>query len=450
MAMTIRRRSEYRKSAAAVATGVAALLLLFIFTGRKSKESPRIPQDLNRTLTNAMSDTSSLAKMDKAIENYMVQWGLRGSSLAIMKNDSLVYAKGYGWADEEEEMHMYPGNIMRLASVSKLITATGIMVLKERGQLTMEDKIFGPDGILNDQEFTDVIKDTNYFNITVEHLLRHQGGFTTRAGDPMFITGTIMLQNHLKEAPDNNTLTKIILRRRLGFKPGSSQDYSNFGYMLLSMVIEHVTGEDYETWMQANVLHPAGCVDMHISENYYHEKRENEVKYYVHLKEELVDEFNNSGHKVVRCYGGSDIKALSGAGAWTASAPELALFVASIDGRPEVPDIISEESVREMTRYIDENTYSLGWNDTREDGTWTRTGTLSCTSALIKYYPDGECWILVTNTGTWKGPRFTKYTSTLFNRLRDRYSPVLPERDFFYEPAVPKESRKNKKAGLKV
>ncbi|MCQ2165562.1 MAG: beta-lactamase family protein [Bacteroidales bacterium] len=444
--MRSRRRTGFIKTAAAAAAGVAALLLLFIFIGRKQKDEVRVPINLNATLTNAMSDTSSLARMDKAIENYMVQWGLRGSSLAIMKNDSLVYAKGYGWADEEEEMHMEPGKVMRLASVSKLLTATGIMVLRERGQLSLDDKVFGPEGILNDPEFTAVIKDTNCFNITVEHLLRHQGGFTTRAGDPMFVTGTIMLQNRLKEAPDHDTLTKIVLRRRLGFKPGTSQDYSNFGYMLLSMVIEHVTGEDYESWMQDNVLRPAGCVDMHIGENYYHEKRENEVKYYVHLKDELVDEFNNSGHKVVRCYGGSDFKALSGAGAWIASAPELALFVASIDGRPEVPDIISEESVREMTRYIDENTYSLGWNDTREDGTWTRTGTLSCTSALIKYYPDGECWILVTNTGTWKGPRFTKYTSTLFNRLRDKYSPLLPERDFFYAPTPEKESGRGRKA----
>jgi len=442
--MTIRRSHKSLRTAAAVAAGVAALLLLFILFGRKHREEPRIPAELNKTLTNAMSDTSSLAKMDKAIENYMVQWGLRGSSLAIMKNDSLVYAKGYGWADEEEEMHMQPGNIMRLASVSKLITATGIMVLKERGQLTLEDKVFGPYGILNEPEFTEVIKDTNYFNITIEHLLRHQAGFTTRAGDPMFITGTIMLQNHLKEAPDHDTLTKIVLRRRLGFKPGTSQDYSNFGYMILSMVIEHITGEDYETWITDNVLRPAGCFDMHIGDNYYHEKRDNEVKYYVHLKDELVEQYDNQNRKVVRCYGGSDFRALAGAGAWTASVPELARFVASIDGRPEVPDIISEESVREMTRYIDENTYSLGWNDTREDGTWTRTGTLSSTSALVKYYPDGECWILVTNTGTWKGPRFTKYTSSLFTRLREKYSPLLPERDFFWLDTPQKDSKKKK------
>ena len=437
---------KYR-AISAVAIFIAAVLVLSTMHGcRSEKEPQKIPRNLNETLTNEMSDTSSLAKMDKAIENYMVQWGLRGASLSIMKNDSLVYAKGYGWADQEEEMYMRPGNIMRIASVSKLLTATGIMVLKEQGKLTLEDTVFGPEGILDNPEFTAAIKDTGYFRINIEHLLRHQAGFRTGVGDPMFNTLTIMQQNHLSEAPDHDTLVKCVIKRRLGFRPGSSQDYSNFGYMLLSMIIEKISGEDYETWMQENVLAPAGCTDMHIGGNYYRDRRDNEVKHYVHSKDELVEDFNNSGRMVVRCYGGSDFNALSGAGAWTASTPELARFVASIDGRPEVPDIISEESVREMTRYIDDNTYSLGWNDTREDGTWTRTGTLSCTSALVKYYPDGECWIFVTNTGTWKGPRFTKYTSSLFNRLREKYSPVLPERDFFYiDPVMPEKKKGSRK-----
>ena len=108
--------------------------------------------------------------------------------------------------------------------------------------------------------------------------------------------------------------------------------------------------------------------------------------------------------------------------------------MASIDGLPEVPDIISPESVAEMTRWIDENTYSLGWNDTKPDGEWTRTGTFSGTSALVKYYPDGECWVMVTNTSTWKGPGFTRYTAGLFRKLREKYSQALPSRNMFYEP----------------
>ncbi len=247
----------------------------------------------------------------------------------------------------------------------------------------------------------------------------------------MFSTRFIMMQNHLDTPPDHETLLKTQLKRRLRYVPGTSQYYSNFGYLLLSMVIEKVTGLDYEKYMQDSVLTKAGCFDMHIANNYYEDRFSNEVRYYNGADSGLIEEYNNSGRMVDRCYGGNDIHSLAGAGAWVSSVPELARFVASIDGKPGVPDILSAESVAQMTEWFDERTYSLGWNDTKPSGEWTRTGTLSGTSALIKYYPDGECWIMVTNTSTWKGPGFTRYTAGLFRELRQRYSSKLPARNLF-------------------
>lgn len=386
---------------------------------------------LNEVLTNSVSDTSALSGLDTRVENYMRQWGLRGASLAIMRGDSLLYAKGYGWSDQEKEVKMEPFNIMRVASVSKLLTATGIMKLQEAGLLSLKDTVFGPRGILTDTAYTSVMRDPNYRKITVEDLLRHKGGFTSAGGDPMFSTRFIMMQNHLDTPPDHETLLKTQLKRRLRYVPGTSQYYSNFGYLLLSMVIEKVTGLDYEKYMQDSVLTKAGCFDMHIANNYYEDRFSNEVRYYNGADSGLIEEYNNSGRMVDRCYGGNDIHSLAGAGAWVSSVPELARFVASIDGKPGVPDILSAESVAQMTEWFDERTYSLGWNDTKPSGEWTRTGTLSGTSALIKYYPDGECWIMVTNTSTWKGPGFTRYTAGLFRDLRQRYSSKLPARNLF-------------------
>lgn len=419
-----------------IAAAALAFTLVFL-SGRKApaEEQPVRHKEavrLNETLTNALSDTSDLAGLDKRLLSYMGQWQLHGVSLAIMRNDSLLYAKGYGYADEGKEME--PSNIFRLASMSKLVTAVGIMVLEEHGMLSLKDTVFGERGILS--EYTDAIKDRNYFKITVEDLLRHKGGFTTRAGDPMFSTRTIMLQNHLDKAPDHETLIRAMLKRRLSFVPGTSQYYSNFGYMLLSEVIEKVTGKDYEDFIREDVLKEAGCTDFHIAGNYYKDRRRNEVRYYVPSNELPVQEYNNSGREVERCYGGNDIKALAGAGAWVASAPEFARLVASIDGRPEVPDIISKESVRKMVEYVDDATYSLGWNDTKPSVGWSRTGTFSGTSALVHYFPDGECWVLITNTSTWKGPRLSQYHLSLFKELRAEYSGKLPRRDLFYsEPS---------------
>ena len=248
----------------------------------------------------------------------------------------------------------------------------------------------------------------------------------------MFSTRSIMVQNRLKTPPDHETLVRTQLVKPLAFVPGETQEYSNFGFLLLSMVIEAVTGSDYEDWMQENVLKPAGCMDFHIANNYYSDKYPNEVHYYVQPDDQPVSEYNNSGRTVVRCYGGNDIHALSGAGAWAASTAELCRFVAAIDGRPQVPDIISVESVRRMTEWFDRDTFSLGWNDTKPTGEWTRTGTFSGTSALIKYFPDGECWVLVTNTSTWRGSGLAPYTTEMFEKSRTECSDLLPLRNLFY------------------
>ena len=412
---------------------LAALVLPFESSSRHS-DTPcetTAPTRLNDTLTNGMSDFQELSGMDRMIADYLRQWEIKGASLAVMRNDSLLYAKGYGYADEEKGEMMTPRNILRMASVSKLITAAGIMVLQERNRLSLKDTVFGERGILNDSVYTAAITEKSKFNITVEQLLRHKAGFTNSRGDPMFSTQDIIRQFRLGHAPDPETLVRCVLTRPLGYQPGTWQRYSNFGYLLLSMIIEKVSGTDYETFIQENVLHPAGCFDMHMARNYYEEKYPNEVRYYMHAGSQLKEDYSLSGKMVERCYGANDIHGLSGAGAWCGSTAELARFVASIDGKPEVRDIISAESVAAMTEYFDPDTYSLGWNDTKPSGEWTRTGTLGGTSALVKYFPDGECWIMITNTSTWRGPGFTKYTESLFRKCREKYSRLLPAQDLF-------------------
>lgn len=396
--------------------------------GSSGGNSPQLPE-LNRTITNSDSEIEDLEALDRRMNRYMRTWAFKGMSLAIVRNDSLVYAKGYGWADEEEGISMEPGNIMRVASVSKLLTAAGIMVLQDRGLLNIKDTVFGPTGILKDSLFTKTIKDRNYYKITVEHLLRHQGGFYR---DPVFSSRDVKHQMGLESAPEKEDFYHLVLKRRLRFAPGTWQKYSNFGYILLSDIIEEVSGKPYEQFMKEDVLSPAGCFDMHIAQNYYHQKRENEVRYYTHEGDgKYIEEYNDSGKMVERCYGGNNIPLLSGAGAWCGSTVELARFVASIDGKAEVPDIISAEAVSQMTEYFDTETFSLGWNDTKPQSGWSRSGTLSGTCAYIKYYPDGECWILVTNTSTWKGPRQAKYTEALFKQCRKSFSKELPARNLF-------------------
>ena len=417
--------------AAIIATAVIIASTSFIGKRSIPKAQPIPPSAvrLNLTVTNQQSEIPELEGLDKKVRYYMRKWQFKGASLAITRNDSLVYAKGYGWADEENGVQMEPGHILRMASVSKLLTAVGIMVLQDQGMLSIQDTVFGPSGILNDSLFVGTIKDRNHHKITVEHLLRHQGGFHR---DPLFSSRDVKHQLQLDHAPEKEDFYRLVLSRRLRFMPGSWQNYSNFGYLLLSEIIEKVSGMPYEKFMTEKVLIPAGCYDMHIAGSYYKDKYENEVRYYTHEGDgKFIEEYNDSGRIVERCYGGNNIPLLSGAGAWCGSPIEIARLVASIDGDPGVPDILSEEAIGQMTEYFDNETYSLGWNDTNPDKGWSRSGTLSGTCALVKRFPDGECWILITNTSTWKGPGQARYTNDLFRQCRELYSDKLPARNLF-------------------
>ena len=386
---------------------------------------------LNDTLTNALSAQPELHAMDSIMQRYLKRWEIHGAQLAISRHDSLLYARGFGYADKDRKIPMEPSYIMRMASVSKLVTATGIMKLRDMGKIRLSDKVFGPKGILNDTFYVNSIRDKRYFDITVEQLLRHKAGFTNYAGDAIFSTRYIMQQNHLTTPPDHRTLLRIVLRRHLGYTPGAAQRYCNIGYTLLSLIIEKRTGMSYNDFMQRYVLNPAGCYDFHIAGNYLKDRRPNETVYYMHSSSVPVPEFNNSGRMVVRCYGENDITTALGAGAWVASAAELCRLVASIDGDRTVPDVISPQAVKLMTQEMPDHQFSLGWNFTPRNRPWIRTGSLVGTSALVLRYPDGECWVFITNTSTWKGHKFSQDTMALFEKLRKRFGSKMPKRNMF-------------------
>ncbi len=382
------------------------------------------------SLTNERSDWPELAKMDREIERFIGKWNIKGMSLAVTRNDSLLYAKGYGWADVEDQKKMTPQNIMRLASASKLVTAIAIMRLVEDGKLRLNSKVFGPDGILNDTIFTNAIKDKRLFDITVDHLLQHKGGFGMGAGDPMFNTKDIIAAKGLSGPPTNEQLTEIVLGRKIAFTPGQGFRYSNFGYMLLSLVIERVTGKSYWDYVTGEVLHPAGCYRFRPATNYYADRSEDEVHYYG-PDTVAVEEFNGSGRMVERVYGGSNVNGLMGAGGWCASASDLARLVAATDKYPHVKNIISNESIDSLTAYAKEGRVSRGWSEIDEHGKWRRTGTLSSTHTLIERFPNGECWVMITNSGVWTGHNFSKDMTRLISNLRPRYSQSFPLRDLW-------------------
>ena len=186
---------------------------------RSCKSEPEgvdIYKHLNETLDSSDSEIDELEGLDKEIDRYLRKWNMKGASLAVMRNDSLLYAKGYGWADEGMRVEMNAGHILRMASVSKLITAVGIMKLQDEGRLSIKDKVFGEEGVLKGTSLDSLIRHSAHKNITIEHLLRHQAGFYR---DPLFSSRDVMLQMGLSEPPTADDFFRLVLPNQLRFKP---------------------------------------------------------------------------------------------------------------------------------------------------------------------------------------------------------------------------------------
>src|SRR5690606_28648116 len=116
-----------------------------------------------------------IATVDNAVKAFMDKYNVPGLSLAVTKNEKLVYVKAYGKADKEAGTNLTPQHKFRIASVSKPVTAVAVMKLIEEGKLSLNDKVFG-DGALLGTTYGTKAYSTNLKNITVKHLLTHTAG----------------------------------------------------------------------------------------------------------------------------------------------------------------------------------------------------------------------------------------------------------------------------------
>ncbi|MBQ5828386.1 MAG: serine hydrolase [Bacteroidales bacterium] len=179
MKRRLKKRYAFFTAIIALTAVMAVSVHSYIRSGKPVGDEPAEavpPTPLNHLMENSMSDLAETEKFDAAIRRFMRYWDIKGASFALMKNDSLIYAKGYGYSNIQDSIECEVKNVFRVASVSKLITAVAVMRLCETGKLSTQDQVFGEEGILCDSLFLNY-RDKKIKKITVEHLLRHTGGF---------------------------------------------------------------------------------------------------------------------------------------------------------------------------------------------------------------------------------------------------------------------------------
>jgi CubicO group peptidase (beta-lactamase class C family) len=208
-----------------------ASLLLGSCAAAPPDHLPGSPSDTAATLVEATSPAA--VRVDRLLSG-LEAIGFSGA-IVVEEGGRVVLRKGYGLADRAERLPYTPAAVQDMGSITKPITAAAILLLEQRGELSVHDSIT--------RFFEGVPADKR--EITLHHLLTHTSGFTTDLGsdaDPI--------------AAD--VLLAMALASPLEFEPGARWDYSNVGYSLLGIVIERVSGRGYEEFVRQELLLPLG------------------------------------------------------------------------------------------------------------------------------------------------------------------------------------------------
>ena len=226
--------------------------------------------------------------IDPIVGNYMNQNGAPGGVVAITYNNQLIFAKSYGYADLTNGLLTEPDSKMRIASVTKAMTAMGILKLVHDNEILV---LPGSDWPLNYQPFSPPgfgspvggTRQTWIEPATVEDLLYHEGGWTEdyeNYSHLMAVEGVLSSSG----PPNCKTLLRYVEAQPMGsgdFLPGTGQAYSNIGFCALGETIRRLSGaSSYIDYMQTNVFSPLGMNDTQLGSSQKSKQLDREVVYY--------------------------------------------------------------------------------------------------------------------------------------------------------------------------
>ena len=234
-----------------------AIALLFLITigARAQRSSGQLPV--------SGQPVPELQIFDDAMQAFMDYHGIQAGVLGVMKDGRIIYLRGFGWRDKAHTTVLPENAMMRLASVTKPVTAAGIRRLIDWGTFDLHDYIFalgqasppGP-GILVYPAFPGVTEDLIEI-ITVDHALRHRGGWNRDAPgvpDLTYMEITIANDMNVTSPPGRINTVRWIMGQGLQFFPGTERHYSNIGYLLLGLILEQESGMDYISFIRQYVL----------------------------------------------------------------------------------------------------------------------------------------------------------------------------------------------------
>lgn len=181
-------------------------------------------------------------RMDEYFQQKFVD-SLPGGAVLLLKNDSIIFSRGYGLADLKTGEKITTQTLFNLGSISKTFVANAILILQEQGKLSVEDSLFKYFPTFRNKAIAQSVK--------IKHLLTHTSGLPDNRQinkDTVFYL----------TAKDEENWAPIMQTDTLVFEPGSQYEYSNPAFNGLALIVEQVSGMKWQKFIQENIMNPSG------------------------------------------------------------------------------------------------------------------------------------------------------------------------------------------------
>ena len=353
-----REGGRYNRMSVSVSDGNPAVITNITMVVIPPPPGARVPERLAQPAAVA----AWTAEIEKAASN-----GKFSGVWLWAKNGETIASGARGKADRERGIDNTLDTRFRIGSMNKMFTAVAILQLVERSRLSLDDTI---GQILPDYPNTNVAS-----RVTVRRLLSHTGGTGDIFG-PQF-------DAHRRELKTLQDYVKLYGRRDLRFEPGAKWEYSNYGFLLLGVIIEKVSGKSYYDFVEENIYKIAGMT--HSGSEPESVEVANRSKGYMRDRFEIV-----SNEPTLPWRGTS-------AGGGYTTAGDLMKFAGALMSNK----LVKAETLAEATRpQFKTGDYGFGFQIGRPDEqrSYGHGGVAPGMNAILRVYPDSrQCVIVLCN-----------------------------------------------------
>lgn len=303
--------------------------------------------------------SSDECKITTICQNFLEETGMNGMQMAVLKNGDQKFSINLGFADVENQLSMKNDTKLRINSISKSFTATALIRLVEEDKLDLEAPVQQYIG-----EFHN-IKD----RFTVRQLAGHLAGIRDYNESDL---SDFVRTKHYKTSTE---ALELIKNDTLLFQPGASFHYSTFGWIIIGAVVEAITGDTYEAFMEHAIFEPLGLKNTRLDD----------IQSTVPNRSKFYDVAGNEND-----YGDWSYK-YPGAGLLS-TAEDMATFGNELlNGNHLNPKMKALLFQSQRTIHNKETGYGMGWytgTDKRGNRIWYHSGDSFSSSSHLILYPD--------------------------------------------------------------